>query len=333
MSAASRRTAAPAACSPSTRSVPLASGLVNGPRTCACKLMPCQDTSARGCMAGALAVTSRSAARPSRSSVPFASARSGPGLQRQRRRGARARPVQPGLQGDRSQRRQGGQVRHQPAVRLLHVQGQADAGRVNARLGGVGAAAVQAVAAAGRRCRPARRARPRRRSRDRTAAVPATAPPTSTRSTWTRRTRTCTGRLNGLLSAAGVAGGGGGHGQARHLHPGGAQQLHVRLLADQRQRRPVQRHVVRQQPGALRVPHLQVHQPQPVREAPVQAHDGHLPAGQPAHQQLRRHPAWPDVQADQQRGHGQRRHPQQQRQRPQPDLARAPRQNACPMPM
>ncbi len=77
-SASSRPSDAPPALTPATSRWPVASGVANGPRLRACSDTPCQDRPGAGFIAGAVALSARSALRLARSSVPCASARSSP---------------------------------------------------------------------------------------------------------------------------------------------------------------------------------------------------------------------------------------------------------------
>ena len=80
ISAASDATDAPPASNCVMARCAAAAGLVKLPVTCACRSMPCQEISARGCIAGAkLSPTSHPAWRPGISTAPFARhAQSGP---------------------------------------------------------------------------------------------------------------------------------------------------------------------------------------------------------------------------------------------------------------
>ena len=101
----------------------------------------------------------------------------------------------------------------------------------------------------------------------------------------------------------------------------------------QGERRPIQRHVVQRQPGALRVVQLGMAQRERVGEATAQAGDEHLAGGELWHQAL--HQAAPGSDVEQHhRGHDhEHRQQHQHAQQPGQPARDPPHQNACPKPM
>ena len=287
-------------------------------------------------MAGALASRSSDALWPGRSMVPWARARSWPAARLRSVRSALRGAGDGGVQGERAQVRQGGQAGHQAAGRLGRVQHRADRGGIQVCVQAVGARAVQPVDR-----QPGARVVQRRNLRRAGQMQGGRVAGDSGAEGQPRHVEGVQIHVHrqGEAAFGGRRGlGGRGYGQALQIHAGGAQAGDVCRAAEQRQRRPVERHVVQGQPGAPRVAHFQMRQAQRVREAAGQPAQRHQAARQAGRLALDQALSGAGVG---QRQHGGHQHDGQQHQHagdPEQGLAHAVAarldlaQNACPNP-
>ena len=98
-------------------------------------------------------------------------------------------------------------------------------------------------------------------------------------------------------------------------------------------RRPVQRQILGVQPGAVGIEHIEAAEPQLVGKPPAERLDVQLPGELLVHQPRDQALAGRDVGRQQQAGHRQQRHAEQDRAEPGEDAPRLAHQKACPRPI